>query len=418
MGLGQEGLPVPELHIIDMVVGIIGMGVFGPQSHLHPEFLTFYCSIITENDRGMPVEIIFSYLLLFFGDIHRIKYAGCHFSFLWFVATKIKFSELEPSMNAPNAGSAPALEVKGLVKRYGDLLAVDQLSLEVRQGEIFGFLGPNGAGKTTSIRMMCGLLRPSAGEVFIGGRSIGEGGRARARSKVGICPQENILWSKLTCYEQLVFSARMYDIPGPEARERARALLATMGLEEKRNKLASTLSGGMKRRMNVILALMHDPEILVFDEPEAGLDPQSRVLVREFIKRTALQKTVIVTTHNMDEADRLADRVAIIDAGRLLRLDTPASLKRSIGEGDVLELKPLYGNAEDLLKAEKELTAGGFTVTMNESSCLIRSMDLVRKIHGIYKILERNHVTAGEMKMRENTLEDVFIHLTGKSLRA
>jgi ABC-2 type transport system ATP-binding protein len=417
MGLGQESFPVPELHVIDMVVGIIRMRIFGPQSHLHPELLTFYCSIIAENDRRMPVEIIFSYFLLFFGNINRIKYAGCHISILWFVATKIKFSELDPTMNAPNAGSVPALEVKELVKRYGEQLAVDHLSLEVRRGEIFGFLGPNGAGKTTSIRMMCGLLRPSAGEVLIGGMSIGEGGGDRVRSKVGICPQENILWSKLTCYEQLVFSARMYDMRGPEARQRAGTLLSAMGLEEKRNKLASTLSGGMKRRMNVILALMHDPEILVFDEPEAGLDPQSRVLVREFIKRTALQKTVIVTTHNMDEADRLADRVAIIDAGRLMRLDTPARLKRSIGEGDVLELKPSFGKAEDLMSAKKELTANGFAVTMNEGSCLIRSMDLVPKIHEIYQILERNHVAAGEMKVRENTLEDVFIHLTGKSLR-
>jgi ABC-2 type transport system ATP-binding protein len=310
-----------------------------------------------------------------------------------------------------------ALAVRELVKDYGGLRAVDHLSLEVRHGEIFGFLGPNGAGKTTSIRMMCGLLRPSSGEVLIGGRSLGAGDGSGVRSKVGICPQENILWSKLTCYEQLVFSARMYNVPGRVAKERAASLLAMMGLEEKRNKLASTLSGGMKRRMNVIMALMHDPGILVFDEPEAGLDPQSRVMVREFIRETAREKTVIMTTHNMDEAERLADRVAIIDSGRLLQLDTPYNLKRSIGKGDILELKLSGMEAGSLSAAEKELSARDFTVTMDAETCIIRSMDLVPRIHEIYKVLEKEKVSVGEMKMRENTLEDVFIHLTGKRLR-
>jgi len=163
-----------------------------------------------------------------------------------------------------------ALEVKDLVRNYGDLRAVDHLSLKVKQGEVFGFLGPNGAGKTTSIQMMCGLLRPTSGEVYIKGQLVPPGGSAETRSKVGICPQENILWNKLTCYEQLVFSARMYNIPRHQARSRADRLLAEMGLGSKRNKLAGTLSGGLKRRMNVIMAIMHDPDIMVFDEPEAG----------------------------------------------------------------------------------------------------------------------------------------------------
>jgi ABC-2 type transport system ATP-binding protein len=311
-----------------------------------------------------------------------------------------------------------ALAVKELVKDYGHLRAVDHLSLEVRHGEILGFLGPNGAGKTTSIRMMCGLLRPSSGEVLIGGRNLGAGDGSGVRSKVGICPQENILWSKLTCYEQLVFSARMYNVPGRVAKERAISMLALMGLEEKKNRLASTLSGGMKRRMNVILAMMHDPEILVFDEPEAGLDPQSRVMVREFIRETARNKTVIVTTHNMDEADRLADRVAIIDSGRLLQLDTPGNLKRSIGKGDILEMKLSAIEAGSLSAAEKELSSRGFAVTMDAGSFIIRSMDLVPRIHEIYQLLEKERVAVREMKMRENSLEDVFIHLTGKSLRS
>jgi ABC-2 type transport system ATP-binding protein len=311
-----------------------------------------------------------------------------------------------------------ALEVKDLVRYYGNLLAVDHLSMQVHHGEILGFLGPNGAGKTTSIRMICGLLRPTAGEVIIDGKKIDGGSSKQIRSKVGICPQENILWSKLTCFEQLVFSARMYGVQGKAARERARQLLEEMGLAPKSHKLASTLSGGMKRRMNVILAIMHDPQILVFDEPEAGLDPQSRVLVRDFIRKTARQKTVIVTTHNMDEADRLADRVAIIDTGKLLRLDTPENLKRSIGPGDILELKLTADQGQMLETAVARLMEKGYDVLLEGNMMRIRAMDLVPRIHEIYQVLEDQQVTVHELNMRENTLEDVFIHLTGKTLRS
>jgi len=320
-------------------------------------------------------------------------------------------------MNAGIEKNDIALEVRNLVKRYGSLLAVDYLSLAVKKGEIFGFLGPNGAGKTTSIRMMCGLLRPASGVIIIGGRQIGAAGGANVRSKVGICPQENILWNKLTCFEQLVFSARMYSVPVRVARTRADRLLLKMGLESKRNKLAGTLSGGMKRRMNVILAMMHDPDIMVFDEPEAGLDPQSRLVVREFIRETAQDKTVIITTHNMDEAERIADRVAIIDSGRLLQLDTPHNLKRSIGEGDILELKLFTRDSSNLDKAETELKEHGFSVVRDEYTWAIRAMDMVPRIHEIYQLLDQENVSISEMKVRQNTLEDVFIHLTGKSLR-
>lgn len=310
-----------------------------------------------------------------------------------------------------------ALEVRDLVRSYGKLLAVDHLSLKVSRGEVFGFLGPNGAGKTTSIRMMCGLLRPDSGEVFIDGTRVDPGASTALRARVGICPQENILWSKLTCFEQLVFSARMYDVPGKAARERAERLLAVMGLEAKRNKLAGTLSGGMKRRMNVILAIMHDPAILVFDEPEAGLDPQSRVLVREFIREIARDKTVIFTTHNMDEAQRMADRVAIIDSGKLLKLDTPDNLKRSIGEGDILELKLSAADPGSIGRSARELEQMGFSVLRDALAFSVRAMNLVPRIHEIYRVLEGAGVSVSEMKVRENTLEDVFIHLTGKSLR-
>ena len=173
----------------------------------------------------------------------------------------------------------------------------------------------------------------------------------------------------------------------------------------------------MKRRMNVIMALVHDPEIVVFDEPEAGLDPQSRILVREFIQETAREKTVIFTTHNMDEAERVSDRVAIIDRGKLLRLDTPGNLKKSIGEGDVLELTTQGSGDQGLKKAADILAKEGFSIIGLEPQLIIKAMDLVPKIPRIYSVLEKEGITVSQMHMRENTLEDVFIHLTGRGLR-
>ncbi len=320
-------------------------------------------------------------------------------------------------MDSGSEHKETALEVKQLVRFYGNLMAVDHLSLRVKRGEVFGFLGPNGAGKTTSIRMMCGLLKPTSGEIWVNGERIHRPGGRKNRSMVGICPQNIIIWNRLTCFEQLVFMAQMYNVPRKIARARADYLIGKMDLRDKRNKLASTLSGGMKRRMNVILAIVHDPEIVVFDEPEAGLDPQSRIMVREFIRDTAREKTVIFTTHNMDEAERIAERVAIIDSGKLLMLDTPGRLKRSIGQGDNLELR--LGAAEEgrIENAIRKLKAEGFSVKEKAQVLNIRSMDLIPKIHDIYRILEKENISVIEMKMRENTLEDVFIHLTGRRLR-
>lgn len=327
------------------------------------------------------------------------------------------FSDLRLEMQQGNNPSGTALEVRDLVRYYGKLLAVDGLSLQVRRGEVFGFLGPNGAGKTTSIHMMCGLLKPTSGEVIINGEKIRSSAGKEVRARVGVCPQSIIIWNKLTCYEQLVFVARMYDVPPARARERADHLLDRMGLAQKRNKLASTLSGGMKRRLNVILAIVHDPDIVVFDEPEAGLDPQSRIMVREFIQETARDKTVIFTTHNMDEAERVAERVAIIDSGRLLKLDTPENLKRSIGQGDILEIRLLAQEAAQLERAAARLAEEGLEVNREGDHFVIRSMDLIPRIHSIYQVLEKEKITVREMKLRENTLEDVFIHLTGRGLR-
>ncbi len=306
------------------------------------------------------------------------------------------------------------LQAIGLTKRYDDLLAVNDLSLKVYAGEVFGLLGPNGAGKTTSINMMCGLLKPDGGHVTIHDQIV-TSGSADLRSRVGVCPQEIVLWKKLTCLEQLQFIGEMYGLKAPKVRQRSKHLLEELDLVENAHKLAKTLSGGMQRRLNLAMALVHDPEIVILDEPEAGLDPQSRVKVREYIKTLAQDKTIILTTHNMDEAERLADRVAIIDHGELLALDTPEALKRSVGEGDVLEIV-LKGKGAHAQVALDDLEDRAI-VTMTDEILYIRTLDVVNLLPLILEKLTAAGIHPGEVRLRENTLEDAFICLTGRRLR-
>jgi ABC-2 type transport system ATP-binding protein len=306
------------------------------------------------------------------------------------------------------------LETQHLTKRFGALTAVDDLSLEVYEGEIFGFLGPNGAGKTTSISMMCGLLKPDAGQVLLHGKPV-HGGDTEVRARVGVCPQEVIIWDKLTCLEQLEFVGETYGIPRKVARQRGAEWLEKLGLAAKAGELGGRLSGGMKRRLNIALALVHDPQIIVLDEPEAGLDPQSRVLVRETIRSLARKKTVILTTHNMDEAERVADRVAIIDHGRLVALDTPDALKRTIGEGDVLDIE--LASSADLEAASALLSKSTLTVSTVNHTLTVRGRGLVDQLAGMLESLRSAGVTLGDVRLRTNTLEDVFLSLTGRRLR-
>jgi ABC-2 type transport system ATP-binding protein len=316
-----------------------------------------------------------------------------------------------------NAGlhNEVVIRVAGLTKRFGDLVAVADLDLEIYKGEIFGFLGPNGAGKSTSIHMICGLLKPDAGEILLNGMSAGR--EIRHRSRFGLCPQEVIVWPRLTCLEQLCFMGEMYDMTASDARQSGKRLLELLGLSAKTNALASTLSGGMKRRLNICLALVHHPEVVVLDEPEAGLDPQSRILVRDFIRSLRKNKTVILTTHNMDEADRLSDRVAIIDNGRLMLTDTPENLKKTAGTGDILEISLLPVQGRSLQEALFLLNAREAEATLGDDCIRVRKQNAIEHISVITSRLHEAGFSVAEIKLRSNTLEDVFIQLTGKGLR-
>jgi len=313
------------------------------------------------------------------------------------------------------------LRTQDLTKRFGDLVAVSDLSLEVYEGEVFGFLGPNGAGKTTSINMICGLIKPDAGSVWLLGQLL-QGGDQGLRKNVGVCPQEIVLWERLTCLEQLIFMGQMYGLSASRASASARRLLEVLELTDKAKVQARKLSGGMQRRLNLAMALVHDPQIVVLDEPDAGLDPQSRVRVREYIHSLARVKTVILTTQNMDEAERLADRVGIIDHGKLLVLDTPQALKARLGEGDVLEVE-LTGEALDAgrLKASlqdqlgrREMQVG---IDLQRHLVSVRGLNAISALAPIQAVIRENGMSVGEVRLRQNSLEDVFIHLTGRSMR-
>ena len=308
------------------------------------------------------------------------------------------------------------LSVEGLSKGYQELKAVNGISFSVHKGEVFGLLGPNGAGKTTTIKMLCGLLKADAGSVTLNGISISSN-YEHVKNMIGLCPQEIIVWELLTCLEQLKFMGMSYDMPSKAASLKAESLLQSLGLWEKRNKLARTLSGGMQRRLNIALALIHDPELIILDEPQAGLDPQSRILVRDFIRQLARQKTVILTTHDMDEADRLADRIAIIDHGSILLVDTPEKLKMRSGEGDILQIR-VNGLSKDLAaEILNSMPSGLAEKKYSDGFLFLGAEDLLELIPTVNRILKTYNICPEDMTIRKRTLEDAFIALTGRGLR-
>ncbi|MBU3902512.1 MAG: ABC transporter ATP-binding protein [Candidatus Thermoplasmatota archaeon] len=307
------------------------------------------------------------------------------------------------------------IETQNLTKKYNSFFAVKNLNLKIRKGEVFGFLGPNGAGKTTSIKMITGILKPTKGEVLIDGKRVS----SMIREKIGLCPQEIVIWDSLTCEENLRLIGEMYNVEKNVLKERTEKLLKDLMLTDKTRSLASSLSGGMKRRLNLGMALVHEPDIVVLDEPSAGLDPQSRLVLWDYINSLSKNrgKTIILTTHFMEEADRLSDRVAIMDKGELLVLDTPESLKKKLGKGDVIEIKL---SESDMNKKVLEMinTIDGVEEAKEiRGRIVVRALDAVNKIPKIIDRIEGLNTTIADVSIRRNTLEDVFISLTGRGLR-
>lgn len=308
------------------------------------------------------------------------------------------------------------LEVKNLKKTYKNFTAVDEINFTVKKGEVFGLLGPNGAGKTTTIKMICGLLKADSGSVLFDGVPLSSNYN-KIKSLIGLCPQDIVVWELLTCMEQLKFAGMSYGLSAKKAAEKSDRLLQSLGLGDKKDKLAKTLSGGMQRRLNIALALVHDPEIIILDEPQAGLDPQSRILVRDFIRELGREKTVILTTHDMDEAQRLSDRIAIIDHGKVLVIDTPEKLIEKSGMGDLLQVR-VEGLKEEVVQKLIENLPENITEKRYSDGYFYFGADnLLDLIPLIRKSMNKLGLKMEDMTIRKRTLEDAFISMTGRGLR-
>ena len=299
------------------------------------------------------------------------------------------------------------VETFDLTKRFGDLTAVDHLNLKIRRGEVFGFLGPNGAGKTTTIRMLCGLLTPSEGYAIVAGFDVTKFAE-KVKERIGYMPQRFSLYDDLTLHENLDFFGGIYRIPAERRRVRIKRVLEIVQLEEFENKLAGELSGGLKQRLALACSLVHEPELLILDEPTAGIDPPLRkAFWRYFRDLNKEGVTLFINTHYMDEAE-LCDRLGLINKGRLIALDTSSKLKKATLGGELVELIP-----SEIEKARSILK--GFTkirkIEVKEKRLLLYVEDAASSIPEITALLRENRVEVSSVQTIEPSLEDVFIEL-------
>jgi len=309
-----------------------------------------------------------------------------------------------------------AINVEGISKRFGALQAVDNVSFTVRSGEIFGLLGPNGAGKSTLIRMLTTLVPPTGGTAMVAGHDIIRDPNA-VRSNIGVIPQNMTSDPDLTCAENIGIHARLFGITGEARRRRTQELLEAVGLADRANALAATLSGGMRRRLEIARGLVHNPQLLFLDEPTTGLDPVSRLSVWEMITHLRAQegRTLFLTTHYMDEADRLCDRLAIVDKGRMVAMDTPVSLKSSVPGASRIEIQfapDLPNGVADLerLPAVNSVRAlGSATYRVSSDRGPASAQELIELARDLKLELKA-------LSVQSTTLDDVFLHYTGHGL--
>lgn len=309
------------------------------------------------------------------------------------------------------------IEVEGLTRRFGKLVAVDQISFHVAPGEVFGLLGPNGAGKSTTIRLLCTLLRPNAGRARVAGFDILRE-PSKVREHIGLVTEKIILYERLTANENLLLFGKLNHLPNKFVKEQIQKWLKLLHMEDWAKHLIGTFSTGMKQRINIARALLHQPEVLFLDEPTLGLDPQTTKSIREFINQLSQQGiTIVLTTHIMVEADLLCQRIGIIDQGNIVALDTPANLKKIVSQSDTTIIDIAIANlSEGILTRIKNLEC---------VNSLMQRDTLQLRIHAVGKdalnhILDTLRSLGGQIKSVhtvEPTLEDVFLHLTGREMR-
>lgn len=300
------------------------------------------------------------------------------------------------------------IETANLTKKYEELTAVDSLNLSVKKGEIFGLLGPNGVGKTTTLMMLSTLLKPTSGSAHINGFDVVKES-SKVRASIGMVFQDPSSDEILTAYENLKLHALLYNIPVKEINNKIEKVLGLVDLQKRKDDLVKTFSGGMRRRMEIASGLLHEPKIFFLDEPTIGLDPQTREHIWEYIKSLAKETgmTIILTTHYMEEADKLCDRVAIIDEGKVVALDSPESLKRGLG-GDIVLLKGSKLEVEQIrglpfVKAVQEQGAY-LQLSIEESG---KHLQELLKVAGVVEFVQAH----------SPDLNDVFLHFTGREIR-
>lgn len=308
-----------------------------------------------------------------------------------------------------------AINVDQLVRKFGDLTAVDGVSFEVRENEIFGFLGPNGAGKTTTINMLCTLLKPSGGSARVNGYDIASQ-QDEVRRSIGLIFQDPSLDDQLTGRENLRFHAMMYDLTRDEFKERSEDMLEMVDLSSKADDLIRTYSGGMKRRLEIARGLLHHPKVLFLDEPTLGLDPQTRRHIWNYLRKLRSEKgvTMFMTTHYMDEAEH-CDRIAIIDHGKIVALDSPDGLKAMVG-GDIITVRTSDNNAA----GEKLAKVHGMETRIGpEGQLIVETESGDQFIPQMIETFSNNGqpLQVQSVNLRRPTLEDVFIKITGHTIR-
>jgi ABC-2 type transport system ATP-binding protein len=322
------------------------------------------------------------------------------------------------STHPGNGHTAPAIVVEHLTKKFGDFTADDDLNFTVYQGEIFGILGPNGAGKSTLIRMLNTLLRPTSGKATVMGCDVARD-TAQVRQQIGVIPQANTVDGDLTAWESLNIYGKFYGMGRKERTQRANELLEAVGLTEWKDKAAGTYSGGMRRRLEIARGLINRPRVFILDEPTTGLDPQSRRVIWELLERLRNEGdlTILICTHYMDEADRLCNRLAIVDHGKIVALGTPRELKANVPGQDILTVTFLQEVGEELLAALKALPevheAG---IEEPHTVRLILTGDVV-PIEAITAASQQRGIKVKSVTLLEPTLEDVFIYYTGRAMR-
>ncbi len=309
---------------------------------------------------------------------------------------------------------ALAIKVENLTKKFEEFVAVNGVSFDIESGEIFGLLGPNGAGKTTTISMLSTMLKPTSGTALVNDFDILKS-EDDVRKSIGIVFQDQSLDDELTAYENMDFHGRLYRIPEKARREKITELLNLVGLEERKDNLVKTFSGGMKRRLEIARGLLHEPKVLFLDEPTLGLDPQTRNHLWQYIGKLSKEKsiTIILTTHYMEEADRLCNKIAIIDRGKIIAMDTPEKLKQAIG-GDVITVE---SSQNDLLVSSLKDFDGVKHVTSHEHLVTINLQDADTRVAELVALAARLGIEIRSISVQKPTLEDVFLHFTGRKMR-